>query len=68
MLTATENWEIFEEESASNHNIKKNSHLNRKNEKITCPPGFKLISKEQKRAAFYEKIYSTISKDFQTEG
>ena len=69
MLTAIDNWEISEEERASDHNIIKiHIKLGKDEEKITRPPGFKLIIKEQKRAAFYEKIYSTISKKFQVEG
>jgi len=69
MLTAIDNWEISEEESASDHNIIKfHFKLEKGEKKITILPGFKLIIKEQKRAAFYEKMYSTISKKFRREG
>jgi len=68
MLAANENWEISEEESASDHNIIKfHIKIEKDEEKITNPPGFLFIIKEQQRSAFYEKLYSTISKEFPIE-
>jgi len=69
MLTAIDNWEISEKESASDHNIIKfNNKLQKDEEKINSPRRFKLIIKKQKRSAFYEKIHRIISKKFQIEG
>jgi len=66
MLAAIENWEISEEERASDHIIIK-SHITIEKDKdrITSPPGFRFIIKEQQRSAFSEKLYSTICKEFQ---
>jgi hypothetical protein len=68
MLAAMENWEISEEDSASDHNIIKfHITIEKGKERITCPAGFRFIIKEQKWSAFSEKLYSTISKEFQIE-
>ena len=63
MLAAIENWETSEEESAPDHNTIKFHIKIEKGEKITNPPGFSFIIKEQQRSTFYEKLYSTISKN-----
>ena len=68
ILAAIENWEISEEECASDHNIITfHIKIEKDGEKITNPPVFMFIVKEQQRSAFHEKIYSTISKEFQIE-
>jgi len=55
MLAATENWEISEEESASDHNIIKFHIKIEKDEgKITNLPEFRFIIKEQQLLHFYE--------------
>ena len=67
MLAAIENWRIAVEESASDHNITFHITIEKDEEKITNPPGFRFVIKEKQRPVFYEKFYSTISKKFHIE-
>jgi len=68
MLAAIENWEISEEESASDHNlIKFHITIEKDKERITSPPEIRFIIKKQQRSAFSKKLYSTVSKEFQIE-
>jgi hypothetical protein len=68
MLAVIDNWEISEEESASYHNIIKfHIKLEKDEDKTINSPGFRYIIKEQQRPAFYDNLYSTISKNFQIE-
>ena len=68
MLADVTRWEIAELESASDHNILKDSikleadKLNKGN-----TPELKYIIKEKQRTEFYNNLFHTVSKNFQIE-
>ena len=65
MLTAIDNWEISEEESASDHNIIKfNIKIEKDEEKITSPPGFKLIKRSRSGPLFTRKSIALFPRNF----
>jgi len=72
MIADINNWQILEEESASDHNIMKfNIKFGNDNTKINNSHGLRYIIKGQQQTEFHENLYLIISKTFQiknTEG